>query len=135
VFEVVECYLHMLTDLDEMAVGVAHVATPLAAAIVERLSEKNRSFRAPFSVTSPDIGDAQVQETVYSVELRRGLENNLRLIGRRATAAVEDDPGIGQLDLAGVLRLDHVPAKDPHGPSIVLAVRKCVMKKPSAETV
>ena len=45
-FEVFERYLRILADLEDIAVGIAHVATPFPAVIVQRLSKKNRSFGA-----------------------------------------------------------------------------------------
>src|SRR6516164_5101113 len=51
-FEVVERHLSILAHFDEVAIGIAHVATPLHAVIVHRFSEKYRSFGAPFVVTS-----------------------------------------------------------------------------------
>jgi hypothetical protein len=37
-FKTVEGHLSVLADLDEVAVGIAHVATPFPAVIVQRLS-------------------------------------------------------------------------------------------------
>ena len=37
-FKAVEDHLSVLADLDEVAVGIAHVATPFPAVIVQRLS-------------------------------------------------------------------------------------------------
>ena len=39
-FEVVKRDLSILADLDEVPVRITHVATPLPAVIIERLSEK-----------------------------------------------------------------------------------------------
>ena len=57
--------------------------------------------------------DAQVGETVHSVEIRTGFEEDLGLVGCRAATGIENDPGVGQLDVAGVFRLDHFAAKNP----------------------
>jgi len=112
VFETVEGHLSILADLDEVAVGITHVASPFPAVIVSRLGQKERSFVAPLFVTGPNVGDTQVKETIHSVEIRRCFEEDLRLVGSRATAGIENDPGIRQLDVAGIFRLDHFPAKD-----------------------
>jgi len=111
-FEVVERHLSVLANLDKVAVGIPHVTTPFPAAIVERFGEEERSFGAPLLVTGPDVGDSQVEEGVHSVEILRSFEQDLGLVGRRAATRIEDDPGVGQLDVAGILRIDHFPAKD-----------------------
>ena len=43
----VEGDFSVLADLDEVAVGITHVAAPFPAVIVEWLGEKERSFVAP----------------------------------------------------------------------------------------
>jgi hypothetical protein len=58
-FEVVERHLCIFADLDKVAVGIPHVATPFPTVVVERLGEEERSFGAPLFVTGPDVGDAQ----------------------------------------------------------------------------
>jgi hypothetical protein len=101
-----------LANLDKVAVGIAHVTTPFPAAVVERFAEEERSFGAPLFVTGPDVGDSQVEEGVHSVEILRSFEQDLRLVGRRAATRIEDDPGVDQLDVAGILRIDYFPAKN-----------------------
>jgi hypothetical protein len=68
--EVVERELGILADLDEVAVGIAHLATPFPSAVIQRFSEENRSFCTPFLVTSPDVCNARVEETADSVAIR-----------------------------------------------------------------
>jgi hypothetical protein len=58
--EVVQRWLLILADLDEVAVGIAHVTAPFPTVIAERLSEEHRSLCAPFLVTLPNVGHAQV---------------------------------------------------------------------------
>jgi hypothetical protein len=58
VFETVERHWGILADLDEVAVGNTHIATPFPAVIVQRLGKEERSFVAPFFVAGPDVGDA-----------------------------------------------------------------------------
>jgi hypothetical protein len=71
-----------VADLDDVAIGVAHVATPFPAIpIGQRLSDEDGSFGAPLMVTDPDVGHAQAQKTVHSVQIRRRLENDLELVG------------------------------------------------------
>jgi hypothetical protein len=57
-FETVERRLRILADLDEVAVGITHVATPLAAVIFEWLCKEERSFFASFFVARLDVGYA-----------------------------------------------------------------------------
>jgi hypothetical protein len=68
-FETVEDRLSILADLDEVAVRITHVAAPFRAVIVQRFGQKKRSFFAPLFLAGPDVGDAQVEETVHSVEI------------------------------------------------------------------
>src|SRR5215831_3220660 len=73
---------------------------------------KMRSFVAPLFITGPDVGDTQVKEAIHSVEIRGCFEEDLRLVGSRATARIENDPCIRQLDVARIFRLYHFPAKN-----------------------
>jgi len=43
---------------------------------------------------------------------RGGFEEDIGLVRRRATTRIENDPGIGELDIAGIFRLDYFPAKN-----------------------
>src|SRR5580692_468703 len=96
VLEPVESHLRILADLDEVAVRITHVAAPFPAAIVQRLGKKERSFVAPLFVASPDVSDTQVEKAIHSIEIRRSIEENFWLVGSRATAGIENDPGIRQ---------------------------------------
>jgi hypothetical protein len=75
VVEPVEGDLSILADLNEGAVGITHVAAPFPAVIVKWLDEKKRSFVAPFLVAGADVGDAQIKEAIYSVQIRRCFGN------------------------------------------------------------
>jgi hypothetical protein len=110
-FEVVECHLSISADLDEVTIGIAHVAARFPTVVVERLGEEERSFGAPLFVTGPDVGDAQVQEAVHPVEIQRRFEQNIGLVRRRATTRIENDPGIGELDIAGFSDLITFPPR------------------------
>ena len=100
-----------LPDLDEVAVGVAHVAAQFGATI-DRLDEKGRTAGAPQLVAGFDVCDAQVEERGHVV--RRLVRNHICLgLVRGATAArVHDHPAVGQLDDARVLCQDHVAAEN-----------------------
>ena len=112
VIEPIDSGLGILADLDEVAVGITHVATPFPAVIVQRLSQKECSFVAPLFVAGPDVGDTQIKEAIYSVQIRRGFKKDLWLVRSRATAGIENDPRISQLDVARILWLDQVPARN-----------------------
>ena len=77
-----------MADLDEVAVGITHVATPFPAMIVQRLGKEERSFIAPFFVAGPDVGDAQIKEAIHSVEIGGCFEEDLWLVGSRAAAGI-----------------------------------------------
>jgi len=64
-------------------------------------------------VAGPDVGDTQIKEAIYSVQIRRCFKKDFWLVGSRATAGIENDPRISQLDVAGIVWLDHFPAKNP----------------------
>lgn len=53
--------------------------------------------------------DAQIEEATDSVEVRGRFEKNLWLVGNWATTTIKNDLSISQLDVARVLRLDHLP--------------------------
>jgi len=82
--------------------------------VVERLGEENSAFGAPIFVAGPDVGDAQVEEAGHFVEIGRSLEDDLGLIRCGAAAGIEDDLGIGQLDVTRIFGLDHFSAQNPN---------------------
>ena len=83
IVEPVESELSILAELNEVAVGIAHVAAPFPAVIVQRLGKKERSFVAPLFVAGPDVGDTQIKEAIYSVQIRWCFKKDLRLVGSR----------------------------------------------------
>src|SRR5215469_2690948 len=105
-------FLSILADLDEIPIGITHVAAPFPPVIVERLGKKRRAFVAPLFIAIPDVGDTQIEETIHSLGIRWCFENDFRLVWSRATAGIENDPCVGQLDVAWVFCLDHFPAKN-----------------------
>ena len=63
--EPVDGELSILADLDEVAVGITHVAAPFPAVrIWQWLGKKKRAFVAPFFVAGPDVGDTQIEEAI-----------------------------------------------------------------------
>jgi len=47
-----------------------------------------------FVVAVPDVGNAQIKEAAYSVQIRRCFKNDLRLVGGGAAADVDNQPSI-----------------------------------------
>jgi hypothetical protein len=112
VFKTFEGPLSILADLDKVAVGITHVAAPLPTVIVQRLGKKERSFFAPLFVACPYVGDTQVKEAIHSVEIRGCFKEHLWLVRSGTTAGIQNDPGVSELDVAGIVRLDYFPAKN-----------------------
>lgn len=96
-----------------VAVGITHVASPLPTVIVGRLGKKERTFFAPLSVAGTDVGDTEIEEAVCPVQIRRRFSEDLWIVGSWATAGIENDPRITQLDRAGIVWLDRLPAENP----------------------
>src|SRR5215472_1212019 len=86
-----------LTDLDEMAVGVAHVAADLGTT-VDRGCEELRAASPPLLVGATDVGDAYVHEARDGREVRRRLERHAGLVVGRSAGDADGDPGVGQGD-------------------------------------
>ena len=51
-------------------------------------------------------------QAIDSVQIRRRFKNDFWLVGSRAAAAVENDPRILELDVAGIFWLDQFPARN-----------------------
>ena len=77
----VQRHLGILADFDEIAVGITHVAPPFPPVIVQRLGKKERALVTPLLVAGPDVSDAQVEEAVYSIEIRWRFEDDIWLVG------------------------------------------------------
>ena len=68
-------------------------------------------LRLPLAITLRDVGDAQIEEAAEPIRVLRRREEDLRLIGRRTSAGVQNDPRVRQLDVAGVLRFNDLTAQ------------------------
>jgi hypothetical protein len=80
-----------LSDLDEVSVGVAHVAANLGAAI-NRRGQKGRALGRPFLVDLFDVGYTEVEECADTVEVGGDLEVDVWFVVGWAAARVDDDP-------------------------------------------
>jgi hypothetical protein len=56
----VERLLSALANLDEVLLGITHVATSLPAAIVSGSQERARPL-SPIAVAGPDVGHSQIR--------------------------------------------------------------------------
>ena len=112
VLETVESHLSISADLDDVTVGITHVAAPFPAVIIQRLGEKGHPFVSPLLVAGPDVCNTQIKEAIHSVYIRRCFKDDLRFVGSRPTPGIENDPGVSQLDVARIFWLDHFPTKN-----------------------
>jgi hypothetical protein len=60
-----------------------------------------------------NVCDAQIEEAAHAIQIVRRREQYIWLVRRRATAGVEDDPGILQLDVAGIFLFYDFPPRTP----------------------
>jgi len=80
-----------LTDLDEAAVWVAHVAAELMTPVCRRCRELGPAI-APLLVGGVDVGDADVEEAADMVGVAQWLKRHGRLVIGGWPADVDDDP-------------------------------------------
>src|SRR5215470_7740202 len=78
--EGVDRSLRVLADLDEIAVGIAHVAAQLAAMVIERLGQELRALARPMLVACANVRDAQIEEAAHVVRIMRRREPHLGLV-------------------------------------------------------
>ena len=116
--------LFRLADLDEVAVGIAHVAARLGLVNL-RFGEELRTQTFPTFIAFCDVRDADVHEAADSADVHeaadspailRRREVDVRLVVGRPAADIDDDPRVLELDDArrAVLAVhDDFPAEDP----------------------
>src|SRR5580693_747499 len=100
-----------LTDLDHVAIRIAHIAADLGTSIDWRRN-KFCAALAPFLVAGVDVSDPQIQEDRRRVV---GLIIDYRdagFVGRGPTTRIHDDPAVGELHHARVLLYHYLPAQD-----------------------
>src|ERR1700690_731227 len=83
-----------LPHFDQMTVGVADVATDLVLVLFRRRQEI-RTPGAPFGVRGLDVFDPDIEEAADPVGIAWRLQADRRLVVRRSTAAIDDDPAVG----------------------------------------
>jgi hypothetical protein len=87
-----------LAYLDQVAIGVAHVAADLGL-VLFRWREELTASRAPLAVHSLDVRDPDVEEAAGPVRIARCLERDAWLVVGGAATDVDDDPAIGEGDI------------------------------------
>src|SRR5271165_6439382 len=110
--EALDRRLAVLPHFDEIAVGIAHVAAQLPAVIVEWLRQELSAFGLPLPVAGPDVGDAQIQEAADAIAVGRRRKKNFGLVGSWTAAGIQNDPGVRQLDVTGILQLNDLAAEN-----------------------
>src|SRR5256885_7394673 len=98
-FDLAPCFAY----LDEVAVRVADVC-PYLAAVVFRLREELRSLGRPLLVRLCDVGDPDVHERADAIGIWRDGQGHCWLVVGRASAVVENQPGVGDPQDHGVAR-------------------------------
>src|SRR5215211_5108058 len=86
-----------LANLDQVAVGVAHVAADLPAVDLG-WSEELGPAGAPLLVGGVDIGHPEVEEGTGASGIGRWFQHDLGLVIGRSPTDVDDHPAVGQLD-------------------------------------
>ena len=83
-----------LSDFDDVSVGIADVAADLVLVLFGRRQEF-RATGAPFGVHGRDVFDPDIQEAADPVGIAWRLQRDRRLVVRRSTPNVDDDPAVG----------------------------------------
>ena len=65
----------------------------------------------PLLVAGPDVGNTQIEEAIHSIQSRGRVKKDLRLVGSRATAGIENDPRVSQIDVARLSGLITFPPR------------------------
>src|SRR3984885_8724549 len=99
-----------LADLDQIPVGVADVAADLGRVPFRRREELGTPC-APVGVHRLDVRDPDVHEAGGPGWILRCLERDRGLVVGRATADVDDDPGVGERDIRWFARYDGLAAE------------------------
>ena len=95
-----------------MTIWIVQIAAQLEPSIVQRLGEKLGTSLAPLPIHRPDICDADVQEAADPVAVRRRQKCDRRLVVRRPTPGVDDDPAVGDRHSRRLARSHNLAAKD-----------------------
>lgn len=100
-----------LADFDQVAVGVAQVATDLGSPVAGRGQEPCSPW-APLPVDGLDVGHPDVEEAAGDLGTGRGGQGGSRLVLSRSPADVDPRPGIRQRDDGGLASSDELASGD-----------------------
>src|ERR1700733_2700636 len=94
----VTVWVRGLPHLDQMTVGIADVAADLVLVLLRR-SQELSTPGAPIGVHRGDVFDPDIEEGADPVKIAWRLQGDRWLVVGRASADVDDDPGVGQRDI------------------------------------
>jgi hypothetical protein len=81
-----------------MTVGITDVATLLVLVLLRRRQELSTPG-TPLGVHGRDVFDPDIEEATDPVGIAWRLQHDRRLVVGRASADIDDDPGVGQRDI------------------------------------
>ena len=102
-----------LPDFDDVAVGIADVATDLVLVVLRRRQDSGTTG-APFGVHGLDVFDPDIEEAADSIGIARRLQGDRGLVVGRASTDVDDDPAVRQCDV-GHVSVEGQPAAEYFG--------------------
>jgi hypothetical protein len=100
-----------LAHLDQVAVGVAQVATYLGFS-VEWFGKELCAFGFGIGIKGCDVGDTHVQKRRDRITSIRRSQRDIWLVGRRAATRVHYDPAVGDFDDGWILLQYHLSTED-----------------------
>src|SRR6266487_2845640 len=102
-----------LTNLDDIAVRVTHVAANLSS-VVLWLGKEFGPSRSPLLIRGPDVGDTNIQEAGNLIRVLRGTKRHGGFIVRWAATDVHNQPAIGKLDDGGFAAAHNGASENAH---------------------
>src|SRR6266516_6842349 len=102
-----------LTNLDDIAVRVTHVAANLSS-VVLWLGKEFGPSRSPLLIRGPDVGDTNIQEAGNLIGVHRGMKRHSGFIVGWAATDVHNQPTIGKLDDGGLTTANNGASENAH---------------------
>src|SRR5215469_3752383 len=102
-----------LPNLDDIAVGVTHVAANLHT-VVLWLGQEFGPSPSPLLVRGPDVRDTNVQKAGNLIRVLRRTKRHGGLIVRWAATDVHNQPTIGNLDDGGFAAANNAASENAH---------------------
>jgi hypothetical protein len=100
-----------LSDFDDIAVGIPHVAPDLEDMVLG-LGEEFGSFASPVRVGGLDIRDPQVKKAGDLVRVPGWPKRDGWLVVGRSASHIQDQPGVGNLKDGRLAFTNQLAAKD-----------------------